>query len=57
MDAAKETDTLTDTPTEEPFLGPLDIVLLVFLLVGAVWWLLSNRKREQASQVKSYSIQ
>lgn len=57
MDVAKETDTLTEVPVDEPFLGPLDIILLVILLIGAVWWLLSNRKKEQASQVKSYSIQ
>uniref|UniRef100_A0A8D8ERX0 NADPH--cytochrome P450 reductase n=1 Tax=Culex pipiens TaxID=7175 RepID=A0A8D8ERX0_CULPI len=44
--------------TEEPFLGPLDIVLLLVLVAGAAWYLLKNKKKEaQTSQFKSYSIQ
>lgn len=43
--------------TEEPFLGPLDIVLLLVLVAGAAWYLLKNKKKEaQTSQFKSYSI-
>ncbi|XP_063707533.1 NADPH--cytochrome P450 reductase [Culicoides brevitarsis] len=52
-----EAETITETPVDEPFLGPVDIVLLIVLVIGGAWWLLSNRKKEQASQVKSYSIQ
>lgn len=52
-----ETDTITETPVDEPFLGPLDIILIVILLIGGAWWMLKNRKKEQASQIKSYSIQ
>lgn len=43
--------------TDEPFLGPLDIVLLGVLLIGAIWWIQKSRKKEQTSQLKSYSIQ
>lgn len=57
MDAKLETENVEAIAADEPFLGPLDIVLLIGLLIGGIYWLLSNRKKEQASQVKSYSIQ
>lgn len=41
---------------DEPFLGPLDIVILITLLTGAVYWLYRNKKKEEPV-TRSYSIQ
>uniref|UniRef100_A0A182IXF4 NADPH--cytochrome P450 reductase n=1 Tax=Anopheles atroparvus TaxID=41427 RepID=A0A182IXF4_ANOAO len=58
MDAHTESERPAGSASDEPFLGPLDIILLVCLIFGAAWYLLKNRKREnQVSQFKSYSIQ
>ncbi|XP_052900723.1 NADPH--cytochrome P450 reductase isoform X1 [Anopheles moucheti] len=58
MDAQAETEMPTGNVSDEPFLGPLDIILLVTLLAGTAWYLLKGKKKEnQASQFKSYSIQ
>lgn len=57
MSATPETETLETAAVDEPFLGSLDIILLVGLLIGAVYYLLSKRKREETSTVRSYSIQ
>lgn len=44
--------------SDEPFLGPVDIVLLVALLGGAIYWMFfKNKKKEEPSSIKSYSIQ
>jgi NADPH-ferrihemoprotein reductase len=45
------------TTTDEPFLGPVDIVLLIVLICGAAWYLIKNRKKDESSTMKSYSIQ
>ncbi|XP_061395304.1 NADPH--cytochrome P450 reductase [Musca vetustissima] len=42
--------------SEEPFLGTLDIALLVVLIVGATWYFMRSRKKEEAP-IRSYSIQ
>jgi len=55
MDRPTETEIPTETG-DEPFLGPVDIVLLLALLAGAAWWLLKNKKKVEPAQ-KSYSIQ
>lgn len=60
MDAQTEPEVppVATATTEEPFLGPLDIILLLVLVAGAAWYLLKNKKKEaQTSQFKSYSIQ
>lgn len=58
MDAQTEPEVPPVAAAEEPFLGPLDIVLLLVLVAGAAWYLLKNKKKEaQTSQFKSYSIQ
>ncbi|XP_055598762.1 NADPH--cytochrome P450 reductase [Uranotaenia lowii] len=58
MDAQTEPEVPTAEVAEEPFLGPLDIILLIALVAGAAWYLLKNKKKEaQTSQFKSYSIQ
>ncbi|KAM7348675.1 cytochrome P450 reductase isoform 1-T1 [Cochliomyia hominivorax] len=41
---------------EEPFLGTLDIALLVVLIVGAAWYFMRSRKKEE-EPIRSYSIQ
>ncbi|XP_058833155.1 NADPH--cytochrome P450 reductase isoform X1 [Topomyia yanbarensis] len=58
MDTQTEPEVPVAPAGEEPFLGPLDIVLLAILVAGAAWFLLKNRKKDsQPSQFKSYSIQ
>lgn len=58
MDAQTESEMPAGSVSDEPFLGPLDIILLASLIAGAAWYLLKNRKKDnQASQFKSYSIQ
>ncbi|XP_055620902.1 NADPH--cytochrome P450 reductase isoform X1 [Toxorhynchites rutilus septentrionalis] len=58
MDAQTEPEVPPAAVTEEPFLGPLDIILLLALVAGAAWYLLKGKKKEtQTSQFKSYTIQ
>nr|ACL01092.1 cytochrome P450 reductase [Ochlerotatus sollicitans] len=58
MDAQTEPEVPPAPVSEEPFLGPLDIILLTVLIGGAAWYFLKNKKKDtQASQFKSYSIQ
>ncbi|XP_058444522.1 NADPH--cytochrome P450 reductase isoform X1 [Malaya genurostris] len=58
MDTHSEPEVPPAPVSEEPFLGPLDLVLLTILVAGAAWFLLKNRKKDsQPSQFKSYSIQ
>lgn len=54
-----EANTETEIPAAaaDPFLGPVDIVLLVVLICGAAWYLIKNRKKDEISTMKSYSIQ
>lgn len=44
-------------PAEEPFLGTLDIILLVALLAGAVWYLWKKRTQKEVQPERTYSIQ
>uniref|UniRef100_W8BJA3 NADPH--cytochrome P450 reductase n=1 Tax=Ceratitis capitata TaxID=7213 RepID=W8BJA3_CERCA len=41
---------------DEPFLGTLDIALLVALIAGATWYFMRSRKKEE-EPIRSYSIQ
>lgn len=41
---------------DEPFLGTLDIALLVVLIAGAAWYFMRSRKKEE-EPIRSYSIQ
>uniref|UniRef100_A0A0A1XSJ7 NADPH--cytochrome P450 reductase n=2 Tax=Zeugodacus cucurbitae TaxID=28588 RepID=A0A0A1XSJ7_ZEUCU len=41
---------------DEPFLGTLDIAILVALIAGATWYFMSSRKKEE-EPIRSYSIQ
>lgn len=41
---------------DEPFLGTLDIALLVVLISGVAWYFLRSRKKEE-EPIRSYSIQ
>lgn len=47
----------TVPPTEEPYLGTIDIILLLVLLIGAAWWLLRRRNQQEVQPERSYSIQ
>lgn len=42
---------------DEPFLGTVDIILLVVLLIGAIYWLLKRNKKEEKPVTRSYAIQ
>lgn len=44
-------------PTEEPFLGTFDIVLLIVLLGGAAWYILRRRNQQEVQPERTYSIQ
>lgn len=58
MDAQTEPEVPPAPISEEPFLGPLDIILLAVLIGGAAWYFLKGKKKDtQTSQFKSYSIQ
>lgn len=58
MDAQTEPEVPPAPVSEEPFLGPLDIILLAVLIGGAAWYFLKSKKKDtQTSQFKSYSIQ
>ncbi|XP_018800092.1 PREDICTED: NADPH--cytochrome P450 reductase isoform X1 [Bactrocera latifrons] len=41
---------------DEPFLGTLDIAILVALIAGATWYFMRSRKKEE-EPIRSYSIQ
>lgn len=43
-------------PKDEPFLGTLDIALVVILIIGTAWYFMRNRRKEEAP-IRSYSIQ
>lgn len=47
----------TVPPTDEPYLGTIDIILLLVLLIGAGWWLLRRRNQAEVQPERSYSIQ
>lgn len=58
MDAQTEPEVPLAPISDEPFLGPLDIILLAVLIGGAAWYFLKSKKKDtQTSQFKSYSIQ
>lgn len=58
MDAQTEPEVPPAPISDEPFLGPLDIILLAVLIGGAAWYFLKSKKKDtQTSQFKSYSIQ
>lgn len=56
VDAEVGTEQLQDNGYES-YMGPLDIILLIFLLGGVTWWFLRSKKKEDVSTGRSYSIQ
>lgn len=53
-------DSQNDTalPTaEEPFLGTLDIVLLIALAAGGLYYLFTRQTKKEEKPERSYSIQ
>lgn len=42
---------------DEPFLGTVDIVLLIALAIGAIYWLFKRNRREERPATRSYAIQ
>ncbi|KAG4065484.1 hypothetical protein HA402_009045 [Bradysia odoriphaga] len=53
----KEEEVPAVPAAEEPFLGTLDIILLVVLLAGAVWYLWKKRNQKEVQPERTYSIQ
>ncbi|XP_037026127.1 NADPH--cytochrome P450 reductase isoform X1 [Bradysia coprophila] len=53
----KEEDVSAVPAAEEPYLGTLDIILLVVLLGGAVWYLWKKRNQKEVQPERTYSIQ
>lgn len=46
-----------DIPQDEPFLGTIDILLLIGLVVGGAYWLMKRNRKEEKPAPRSYSIQ
>lgn len=44
-------------PQDEPFLGTVDIILLVALLIGGIYWLIKRNRKEEKPATRSYAIQ
>lgn len=42
---------------EEPFLGTIDIILLVALLIGGIYYLFKRNRPEERPATRSYAIQ
>lgn len=42
---------------DEPFLGTIDIILLVALMIGGVYWLFKRNRKEEKPVTRSYAIQ
>lgn len=45
------------TGEDEPFLGTVDIILLIALAIGGVYWLYKRNKKEEKPATRSYAIQ
>lgn len=52
-----ETDAVQDAVQDEPFLGTVDIILLVAMLIGALYYLFKRNKKEERPATRSYAIQ
>lgn len=52
-----ETQDIPISAQDEPFLGTIDIILLIALLVGGVYWLIKRNKKEEKPATRSYAIQ
>lgn len=42
---------------DEPWLGTVDIILLISLLVGGIYWVFFRNKKEEKPVTRSYAIQ
>lgn len=59
-DMADTPEIPTELPTaaqDEPFLGTIDIVLLIALAIGAVYYLIKRSTKEEKPAPRTYSIQ
>lgn len=55
-----DTSEIPEIPTagqDEPFLGTIDMVLLIALAIGAVYYLYKRSTKEEKPAPRSYSIQ
>lgn len=52
-----EANTVVEALIDEPMFGILDIILLIALIGIGGWWLLKDKKKAEASQPKSYTMQ
>lgn len=54
---------MPDTPEiptpaqDEPFLGTIDIILLIALAIGAIYYLFKRSRQEEKPAPRTYSIQ
>lgn len=44
-------------PADEPFLGTLDIILLIALAAGGLYYLFTRQTKKAEPEKRSYSIQ
>lgn len=52
-----DTSEIPTAAQDEPFLGTIDIVLLIALAIGAVYWLFKRTTKEDKPPPRTYSIQ
>lgn len=52
-----ETQEIPAAAQDEPFLGTIDIVLLIALLVGGLYWLFRRNRKEDVPVPRTYAIQ
>lgn len=56
-DAPDAPEMLLASGQNEPFLGTVDIILLVALVIGGVYWLFKRNRKEEKPATRSYAIQ
>lgn len=52
-----DTQEIPTAAPDEPFLGTVDIVLLVALIIGGIYWLFKRNAQEEKPVTRSYAIQ
>lgn len=57
MDPQVDTLEAAAAAVEEPFLGTVDIILLVAMIAGGAWYLFKKQTQKEEKPERSYSIQ
>lgn len=57
MSEPQEIPAEVDAVQDEPYLGTVDIILLVLMLIGGLYYLFKRNKKEEKPATRSYAIQ